>query len=114
MGRAARDSNPEPLPFGRWVRLVLGDHEPRWQGPQGARRPMVLGPPVSALPSGPGLVDVRPILQGFDIAAGVDDVSPDVGSGSSSSTPPPAAHDGRVEAASAVAEQGQHRERQKW
>jgi hypothetical protein len=60
------------------------------------------------------LVDVRPSSQGFDITTGVDDPSPDVGSGFSSSTPPPSAHDGRVEAPSAVAEQCQNRERQKW
>jgi hypothetical protein len=66
------------------------------------------------------LVDVRPILQGLDIAARIDDVSPDVGSGSSSSTsstsstPQPAAQDGSVQAPSAVAEQCQRRERQKW
>jgi hypothetical protein len=61
------------------------------------------------------LVDVRPSSQGFDIAACVDDVSPDVGSGFSSSTPlSAAAHDGGVEAPSAVAEQCQSRERQKW
>jgi hypothetical protein len=63
------------------------------------------------------VVDVRPISQGFDIAAGVDDVSPDVGSGSYSSTastPLSAAYDGRVETPSAVAEQCQSREHQKW
>jgi len=60
------------------------------------------------------LVDVRPSSQGFDIAAGVDDVSPDVGSGSCSSTPLSAAHHGRVEAPSAVAEQCQRREQQQW
>jgi hypothetical protein len=26
------------VPLGRWVRLVLGDHEPRGKHPQGARQ----------------------------------------------------------------------------